>query len=347
MRIAKILFLGLIFFSAVSWAAQNAPKYEFQKGMCYTTWNKDKYGSGTSDASLKELAKLGATHVAILTTWYQDKCNSTEIAPGENTPTDESIIHAIETAHSLGMKVMIKPHLDLIDTSDGSWRGDIACTAEPDWQVWFEHYRDFILHYAIMGQEHNVEMLCIGTELTTISTIKENMWKEIVIKPVREAYKGALTYAANWNDEFVSVKFWDALDYVGIDAYFPLSDKKRPTLEEIRKGWEPWLREIEDFQKKVNKPIIFPEAGYCSAEGTTKTPWEEIAGGSLDMSLQADCYRALLETFWDKKWFCGVYWWKWGTDLRFGGPNNRGFSPQNKPAQEVLRKWYKKSAPRR
>ena len=134
-------------------------KYEWQKGMCYVTWNKDRYSSPESDLSLKEVAKTGATWVSILTTWYQEKCHTTVIFPTKDTPTDESIIHAIDTAHSLGMKVMLKPHLDIVDISSGTWRGEVACISEPDWKAWFESYRDFILHYARIAQDQNVDML--------------------------------------------------------------------------------------------------------------------------------------------------------------------------------------------
>ena len=326
-----------------SWGAHQ--KYEFQKGMCYVTWNAGKYSTPASDASLKEVSALGTKWVAILTTWYQQKCSDTTIAPTKDTPSDESIIHAINTAHSLGMKVMLKPHLDIVDTSDGSWRGDIGCKVGLDWKAWFESYRDFMLHYAKLAQENNVEIVCIGTELTSISGVREEMWREVIIKPVREAYKGLLTYAANWNDEYGHIRFWDALDYVGIDAYFPLvADNPHPKLEEIKKGWDPWVKDMETFQKKVNKPIIFPEVGYCSAERTAKTPWEDITSGNIELGLQADCYRALMETFWNKEWFYGVYWWRWGTNVKFGGPQNRGYSPQNKPAKDVVREWYRKSA---
>jgi hypothetical protein len=173
------------------------------------------------------------------------------------------------------------------------------------------------------------------------------MWKTIIIPPIRSAYKGPLTYAANWHDEYQYVKFWDKMDYVGIDAYFPLSDKKIPTYEEIKAGWDPWVKNIEEFQKKVNKPIIFPEVGYCSADGITKMPWEEAVGRSTNMKLQEDCYRAIFEIFWPKEWFYGVYWWKWGTNKKLGGPGNRSFTPQNKPAQNLVREWYKKPAPKR
>ena len=353
----KILLAAAVLFAAITVTAgqyahsatvsPSKVKPEWQKGMCYITSNKDRYLSPESDASLKAVADTGATWVSILTTWYQEKCHTTSIFPTKDTPTDESIIHAIDTAHSLGMKVMLKPHLDIVDISSGTWRGEVACISEPEWKAWFKSYGDFMVHYARIAEEHKVEMLCIGTELSSASTIRENMWKDVVIKPVRGVYKGPLTYAANWNGEYDHINFWDALDYVGIDAYFPLSDKPKPTLDDIKKGWGEWVADIERFQKKVNMPIIFPEVGYCSAEGTAKTPWEEIAGGQIDMELQADCYKAILETFWDKDWFYGLYWWRWGTNVNFGGLNNRGFSMQNKPAQAVVTEWYHKPVPKR
>jgi hypothetical protein len=278
-------------------------------------------------------------------TWYQEKAYTTKIFSTDKTPSDESLTHAIGQIHALGKKVMLKPHLDLIGTEGGSWRGEISCPTDMEWEEWFNNYANFILHYAKLAEENKVELYCIGTELSCVATTKERMWREKIIKPVRRIYKGPLTYAANWNDEYQRVKFWDALDYVGIDAYFPLSDKEWPNLDEIKAGWDKWVKDIEEFQKRVAKPVIFPEVGYCSAGGTAKTPWEEITSGRANLELQRDCYEALFQVFWEKPWFYGVYWWKWGTDVRFGGPSNKGYSPQNKPALNTIKKWYGKPVP--
>lgn len=319
---------------------------EFEKGMCYATWSKSKYGTKESDESLKELSKTGTKWVSIVVTWYQVACNTTEIFPTVKTPSDESIVHAIQTIHSLGMKAMIKPHLELVDTSGGSWRGEIACAPE-DWDKWFESYKKFVLHYAELAEQNKTEIFCIGTELSSVAVIKEESWRDKIIYPVREVYKGPLTYGANWNEEYLNVVFWKYLDYIGIDAYFPLSDKDRPTLEEIKKGWEPWAKEMEEFQAKQKKPVLFTEVGYCSAEGTTREPWNEPINTAGNPGLQADCYEALYQIFWNKEWLYGIYWWKWGPDVRMGGTQNRSYTPQRKPAQKTITKWYKKSTPRR
>src|SRR4030042_4610073 len=238
----------------------------FQKGMCYTTWNKDTYRTAKSYESLKRLKALNVEWLAVLTTWYQDSCFSTKIFPTAKTPSDESVKEIIEKAHSLGMKVMLKPHLDLLSTSEGGWRGEIACIREPDWQVWFNQYKSFILHYAKIAEETGAEMLCIGTELTAATAGRADDWKDI-ISAIKKVYKGNLTYAANWSEEYLQIRFWDELDYVGIDAYFPLSNEDRPTYEAMMEGWKRWISEIEQWQKMVNKPVIFPEVGYRSSLG--------------------------------------------------------------------------------
>ncbi|MCQ9207196.1 MAG: hypothetical protein NG740_04895 [Omnitrophica bacterium] len=313
---------------------------EIQKGMCYTTWSKKAYGTTKSDKSLEKLKEINVNWVAIVTTWYQDTCFSMNIFPTGKTSSDESVKRAIEKARSLGMKVMVKPHLDLLSTAEGSWRGEIACVKEPEWQVWFNDYKKFTLHYAKIAEETGAEMFCVGTELTATTVGHENEWREI-ISAVKEVYNGDLTYAANWSDEYLQIRFWDALDYAGIDAYFPLSDKDKPTYDELIEGWKKWVPEIEEWQSGIDKPVIFPEVGYRSSSGAARQPWEHSPGPRVDLELQVDCYKAMVDTFWSKNWFYGVYWWNWGTDVRMGGRSNRGFTLQNKPVQDYVEGLYK------
>ena len=313
----------------------------FQKGMVYVTWSENGYNTGESDTSMTEVKNLGSDWISILVTWYQTNSWSTDIRRTSKTPSDESVVHAIRKAHELGMKVVLKLHLDLLDKSDGSWRGEIGSTKESEWEEWFRQYKTFVNYYADMAKKEKVEMVCIGTELSTAATVKGYMWND-VIKSARSKYNGALTYAAHW-DRYQDIRFWDQLDYVGINAYFPLTEKMVPSYEELIEGWQRWLPEIEEFQARIGKPVIFPEIGCNSADGAAIRPWEHAPRSEVNLQLQTDYYKALLDTFWNKEWFYGLYWWYWGTNTNMGGKYNRGFTPQNKPSSDVVKKWYAKS----
>ncbi len=316
-------------------------KYEFQKGMTFVAWTGSGYSNDNSVKAMEQMSSLGVNWVAVLVNWYQDKYNSPKVYPQmDKTSTDQSLIYAIRKLHELKFKVMLKPHLDIVE-GDGKWRGDISFDNAADWQVWFDSYTAFILRYADIAAKENVEMLCIGTELTSAALTQPERWREL-IKKVREVYKGQLTYAANWDKEFKEITFWDALDYAGLDPYFPLVTSTNPQVDELKSAWQDWLKSIEEWQKKINKPVLFTEIGYKSSKDAADEPWQHASIGELDLGLQSNLYRALLETFWDKPWFYGAYWWYWGTNPRMGGENNRGFTPQNKPAQDVVKEWYTK-----
>ncbi len=321
-------------------------RFEFQKGITYIAWTKDGYSNPSSIKSIEELVSLGVEWVCLVVTWYQDQLDSTAIYPiTDKTPSDKSLLFAIRKIHDLNLKIMLKPHLDLVK-SDGKWRGDIGFADASAWEDWFSNYTDFILHYANLAEQEHVELLCVGTELTNATLNQPESWR-VLIKQIREVYSGGLTYAANWYDEFDNIEFWDELDYAGIDSYFPLVCSTRPTLEELKEVWQDWLQMIESWQREIDKPVIFTEIGYKSSLGTTDEPWGHSPLGELDLQLQADCYEALLSTFWDKPWFYGVYWWYWGVNPRMGGKFHRGFTPQNKPAQDIIAQWYKKPVPQK
>lgn len=285
------------------------------------------------------MAKAGVNCVQIVVTWYQKSVDSVKIKRvSEKTPTDSSLIHAIRKAHEYGMAVMLKPHVDLINT-DGYWRGDIYCHKESDWRKWFAQYKKFIKHYARIAEKEKVAIFCVGTELSEVVFRKKEVWRDCLIPEIKKIFSGALTYAANW-DAYTDVDFWDLLDYAGIDAYFPLAETVSPSLEDLKKGWGKWLLEIESWQEKIKKPVIFTECGYPSADTAAKRPWETPVRGVPNLSIQADCYRSLLETFCGKPWFLGLYWWRWDIHGRSGGQRARDFTPRNKPALSHVKLWY-------
>ena len=244
----------------------------------------------------------------------------------------------IELLHRNGIKVMLKPQ---IWVSRGEFTGDIKMPTEDDWKILERTYHNFIINYAELAEEAKVEVLCIGTELEEFITNRPQFWTQLIEK-IRAIYKGKLTYAANW-DEYKRTHFWGDLDFIGIDAYFPLSDKKSPSAEDLKKGWAKWKTAIGELSKKFDKPVIFTEFGYRSMDFTAKKPWEvERYEEGINFEGQTTALQVLFDEFWPEEWFAGGFVWKWFIDhKKSGGAEDNRFTPQNKPAEEVIRAHYK------
>lgn len=228
---------------------------------------------------------------------------------------------------------VLKPHIWVRD----SWPGEIEMIDEGDWELWFKNYRSFILDYAVLAEELGIPVLCIGTELEKTSHREED-WRK-VISQVKKVYSGKLIYAANFT-EFEHIEFWDELDYIGIQAYFPLSKKKDPDLKDLIKGWEEPKKKIVKISSKFQKPILFTEIGYCNTVDAAMEPWvwpKDRKETPMSEEMQALCYEAFFQAVWDEEWMAGAFWWKW---FPHGPRQSKGFTPQDKEAEEVLRKYY-------
>jgi len=137
------------------------------------------------------------------------------------------------------------------------------------------------------------------------------------------------------------VQFWDELDYIGIDAYFPLTQSSTPSVAELEEAWMVHKVAIEELSLDFNKPVLFTEFGYKSSAGCCKNPWEEDRDGAVDMRCQRNGYEALFATFWKEEWFAGGFLWKWfPDDENSGGVGNNRFTPQNKLAEQVIQEYY-------
>ena len=238
------------------------------------------------------------------------------------------------------IKIMLKPQIWV-------WRGEftglIEMSNEEDWKTLERSYSKFVLEYAVLAQNMNVDIFCMGTELEKFIENRPDYWN-VLIKKIKTIYKGKLTYAANW-DEFKRTSFWSALDFIGIDAYFPVSDSKTPTVDECLEGWRTHKQVVYNMSKKYNKPVLFTEYGYRSVDYSGKRPWvSDRSMNQVNLEAQTNTTQALFETFWSEDWFAGGFVWKWfHKHDKVGGEENFMFTPQNKPAEIVLGKHYKLS----
>jgi hypothetical protein len=251
--------------------------------------------------------------------------------------TKKGIKQYAEELRKNHIKIMLKPQ---IWVRRGEFTGHIKMTKEDDWKLLEDSYSKFILFYAQLAQESKIEILCIGTELEKFIENRPEYWSTLIAE-IRKTYSGKLTYAANW-DEFRRTPFWSELDYIGIDAYFPVSDVKTPTVEDCQAGWQEHKAIIAALSKQFNKPILFTEFGYRSVDFTGKEPWKTDRNKTqVNLEGQTNATKALFAEFWSEDWFVGGFIWKWyHNHNKAGGENNNRFTPQNKPVEKVVKDAY-------
>lgn len=314
-----------------------APRGPQQNGVTFVL--EGRGFSADAQRSLRELADTGADWVGFAFTSYQDRLTSTQIGSTTRTPRDADLENVVAFAHRLGLKVLLKPGLGLSNDA-GHWSGEIgsAFTNETQWQDWFQAYRAHLGHYAALAQAVGADELSIGNELD--GTIQRDAEWRSVIADVRALFSGPVTYGANWGTES-KTPWWDALDYIGVSAYYPLTNQLSPSLDELKAAWRERATELADLSAEWERPVLFTEVGYFSLSGSNRGAFTCCStAGTIDLDEQANAYRAVFETVYQEPWFGGMFWWSWDPDPLSGGPCDGAFTPHEKPAEDVLRAWF-------
>ncbi len=255
--------------------------------------------------------------------------------------TTTGLCETVNYAHRHNVKVMLKPQI----WNWEQWVGDLDMETEAEWDTFEQSYTRFIIKWAQVADSMNIDMFCVGTEIKNAVDKRPNYWRGL-IDSIRTIYTGKLTYASNW-DDYDKVQFWDKLDYVGVDAYFPLHKDKTPSVCDLKEAWQPTVKKLKIFSDKWQKPILFTEFGYLSLNGCAYNTWElEKKRGSVavNQEAQANAIQALLETFAPLDWWAGGFQWKWYPNLSAAlgeGDARRDYTPQDKLCEKVLKAMYK------
>jgi hypothetical protein len=233
------------------------------------------------------------------------------------------LTRAIREAHARGLQIMIKPHIAYWG-SRFSWRGEILFQEEAAWNRFFDTYQAWITKVARLSK--GCDAFVIGTELD--QTIhREERWREI-ISAVRNEVDVPLTYSAGW-DKFRSVPFWDALDVIGIQSYFPLvNHEESPGDEELALAWSALVAELEGYGQEHDRPIVLAELGYNRSLEAAVRPWTyRQDGAAAAEDIQIRCLETALSALAGSEGIVGAFLWKW-----FPGEYSRGNFRKSAPA---------------
>lgn len=322
------------------------------KGYTYG-WGSRK-GMLTDERSIRSIdamTELGLDWTALAFAVTQEKFSSSRFGfDFRFCNTDREIEFSISELHKRGLKVCLKP---VLNCEDGIWRANISFPerefpVSPDkgrftgyWDEWFSCYTAFICHYAEIAEYTGCEMLCIGCEMVGTEH-REREWRELIAK-VRKIYKGPLVYNANHGKE-ENVRWFDALDFIGTSAYYPVACTAHSTADEMTAAWERPISELRRLSERFGKKIIFMEIGCRSAELCASMPWDFVhTDAAYDEDEQANFYESAFRATENEDFFEGFFWWDWPVFLPDEeNIRNTGFSIYKKKASDVVRKWYRK-----
>lgn len=298
------------------------------------------YGSAACARSIDEARRMGATWVSFTPFGRVWDLAPTGISPTFEAPYAENRVavqKAIEQAHQAGLKVMLVPHLWV---ESGGWRALIDPGADPEWATFAKSYREFLLGWARLAAETDVEMFSVGVELRSWLTTERAPSFVPIVRDVRSVYSGLVTYAGNWDDVEDTVILGE-LDVIGINAFYPLADKDGASRLELMEGGKRVRDKLAKLAKSWQKPVMFTEFGYTTRKNPAIKPWEWPDGMKnveVDEIAQAEAYYALLSGLIDEPAFAGFFVWRVYADpLDMSQEAEWGFSPRGKVAELVLR----------
>jgi hypothetical protein len=135
-----------------------------------------------------------------------------------------------------------------------------------------------------------------------------------------------LIYAASWggasegatSSEFDHITWWDAVDYIGVDAYFPLTQNADVGVPDLVNAWHgkgldlqgngDIYGKLEKLASTFSRPILFTGAGYISAAGANGDPLG-ASSDSPDQNEQLNDFQALFQTFSAAPFWQGAIWY--------------------------------------
>jgi hypothetical protein len=319
-----------------------APRDAFMKGMILAGHWRGEFDEPTSDWILQhEVLPLGPTWIRINVIGCRQKdLKSTNISCDyEFSQPDRELIHVIQLAHQLGLRVMLDLSTGL-EQEGTIWHGMIGRGyTETAWAAWFNSYTQAAVRYAELSEENQVDAYNFASELES-TVAREKQWRA-VIAAIRDVYHGPLIFSLGDEASWERVQFWDAVDFIGLHPYnFAITHTYNSSLADMDAAWKPIAARLEALSHKWHRPIVFTEIGYPSLDGIGMDMNNNGKLWNVDLQESADLYQSVIDTFGTKDWFAGLFplgIYAYGNPVE---PENILFTIDHKPAAEVIRKFY-------
>ena len=296
------------------------------------------YGTDASAAVLDELVRNGINTISITPFGRLWSLSSTEIQLDFEAPYEDNrraVAEIVQQAHARGLRVILIPHL-WVET--GGWRGEVDPQSIAGWKAYRESYRRFLLAWAKDAADFGVDALSIGVECVSWSGRYGAYWTDLIDR-VRALFPGPLTYSANW-DEVDNVLFWDQLDWIGVNAFYPLAAADNAPYTSYVEGATRAVRGLATLSELHDKPVMLMEIGYTTRENAAVQPWlwpDHMQDVRVDEWEQARALSALMTAVAMEPKLLGFLVWRYYAHLDDVSQEAPwGFSTYGKLADHVL-----------
>jgi hypothetical protein len=298
------------------------------------------YASPAFERGLDEAVRLGATWISLTPFGRVWDLKATGIDKTFERPfadNQRDLRNAVKQAHARGLQVLLVPHLWV---ESGGWRAEIDPETDEGWRRFTESYRSYVLTWARFAESAHVDMFAAGVELRSWLTTTHAPSFLPILRDIRGAYSGLLTYAANWDDVDQTVILGE-LDVIGINAFYPLTDKQNASDAELLKGGMEVAKKVKALAEFWQRPVMFNEFGYTARVDPALRPWEwpdHMNGVTVDARAQAAAYRGLLASMTQTHELVGGFVWRLYADPDdLSQEAEWGFSPRGRAGELFLR----------
>ena len=332
--------------------------------------------------SITKLKKLGAKYVYVPQWhWVSKKSDGTwYVVRAEDSfgpLTDADLTYFVKTAHSLGLKVIMKNQIQAFEDSPQSGYAYVPTANMQNYQNWFDAYSSFMSERAIFFQSIGIDIWELGCDVCLYLDSGDNSPQTIdffaknylsIYNAVKNTFKGKFgLYGGPILNSSYATNLLNAIDYIFIGLYSNATNGGNLSVSSYKQGFlNSYMVNSINLYDTFNKTLIFETSmqsrsdalsnpGYmeetqCTASigalnGSNSTCIQKQA--LIDFSLQAIVYEALLESLNNLNFksnailATGDYWETDSLTPETAFPNLAG-SPRNKPAEGILKVWFNK-----
>lgn len=320
-------------------------------------------------SALRNIQAIGSNWLILTPSWTYSQINPLIFSeqPGKDAFWSDTTT-AITQARTINLNVALFPQPRFATNANDFWKN--APRDPVWWNIWFDHYRAFVVHYADLASLSGAQAVIIGGDWIApalpsgkladsspsgVPADAEARWKNLITE-VRQHFRGNVLFALPYDTGIIDapVNILKDTDGVYLLWFAKLSDQPNPNKADMLAEAGRLLdTNISPVQAQVNKPIIiglsYPSATYsatgCIPSGSggcfdwtaLNRPNADLGTVNLDLQQQLDIYDAVFNAVNARAWVSGLVSRGYFAPVAL---QDKSASVYGKPAADLLWYWF-------